>query len=88
MNFDCKKIKEDDLSCSFNCTIETEKCENFVGRAVVTHSGWAAIYDESFKFTCKKSLIINLPKRAYDYVIRIGIKKGNNFEAAEKKISC
>ncbi|MCM8807613.1 MAG: hypothetical protein NC926_06695 [Candidatus Omnitrophica bacterium] len=79
---------EDDFLCEFNCSIKTEKCGQFIGRIVVTHSGWAAIYDENFNFTCSSFLIVGLPKRNYNYVARIGIYDGKNFESTEKTVFC
>ena len=88
MDVNCEKILENDFLCKFNCSIKTEKCGMFMGRVVVTHSGWAAIYDKTFNFTCSTYLILDLPKRSYNYVIRVGIAEGKNFESAEKIIFC
>jgi len=84
----CKKILENQQSCVFNCSIITNKYENFFGRAIVTHSGWASIYDEVFNFTHTTSLLIELPKRNYNYVMRIGIKGEGSFDSIEQTLFC
>ena len=75
----CKKIYEND-TCVFNCSVNVGRnCLNrrFNGRFVVTHSGWAAIFDENFTFNCKTYFLIELPKRGYNYVMRGGVYDEN-----------
>ena len=87
----CKKIYEND-TCVFNCSVNVGRnCLNrrFNGRFVVTHSGWAAIFDENFTFNCKTYFLIELPKRGYNYVMRGGVYDENkDFGTVEEFLFC
>lgn len=88
IKFECIKVMENESSCIFNCTIDVKECRNMVGRIIVTHSGWAAIYDKVFNLTCPNYYEIELPKRNYNYVIRSGIYGKKVFGTAEEIIFC
>ncbi|MEM5831012.1 MAG: hypothetical protein QXO40_02315 [Candidatus Aenigmatarchaeota archaeon] len=89
INLSCDKMLDNELSCKFNCTINVERCDKLMGRVVITHSGWAAIYDNTFNLTCSSSFKVVLPRRNYNYVIRVGVYDDNeNFGTVEKTIMC
>jgi hypothetical protein len=84
----CEKIKETPQYCLFNCSVSLNKCGNFNGRIVVTHSGWAAVHDETLNFTCNTSFLLKLPKRDYNYIMRFGVKGAGGFDSKEEIIAC
>jgi len=84
----CDKIEETQQFCIFNCSVTLNKYGNFSGRIVVTHSGWAALYDEILNLTSNTSFSLKLPKRDYNYVMRFGVKGVDGFDSKEEIIFC
>jgi hypothetical protein len=84
----CEKIEETSHYCLFNCSVILNKYGNFSGRIVVTHSGWATLYDEILNFPSNNSFTLKLPKRYYNYIMRFGVKGVDGFDSKEEVIFC
>ena len=84
----CNEIYRNTSTCLFNCTIYSYIPEKISGRILITHSGWASIYDEVFNFSYSKSLLIDLPRRNYTYKIYGGAYNDEYFAGIEKSIKC
>ncbi len=74
IKMECKKIHEDGQICTFSCdfNVVSQKNKTTYIRFIVTHSTWAAIYDESFTVQTNKnnSHTITIPNREYTYVLK------------------
>lgn len=76
LNMSCEKLNTTELSCKYMCHIENLN-ESLEGRLIITHSGWAAIVDKNFQ---KNYVSFELPKRNFDYIVRVGtISKGKYY---------
>ena len=85
---DCKKIKNTEEYCLFNCTVKSD--EDSIGRIIVTHSVWAAIFDEEFNITKNqtKFIEIQLPRRDYTYYLRGGFYNEEKYGTLEGVLYC
>lgn len=88
VNFTCKKRELASAYCTFNCSFLTK--EDMIGRAIVTHSGWAAIFDEEFEVAKNqaKFLEIQLPRRNYTYYLRGAFYSEEHYGTLEKTLRC
>lgn len=87
---DCKKIKTGNLSCLFECNF-TAKCQNnFTGRIIALHSGWASIFDKKTKMRCDRENTMRawLPKRNYTYTLRGAFYDKEKYGVLKKMLRC
>jgi len=65
----CKKIEQTEDYCIFNCSFHTDS--KVKGRIIVTHTVWASIFEEDFEAK-DYSTLIKLPRRKFNYWMRVG----------------
>jgi hypothetical protein len=68
---------QDNTSCTFNCSIWQKNPSNEIvadsTRVIVLHSGWSAIFDETFEINGNRIIEITLPQREYCYLLNAGV---------------
>jgi len=92
--FICNKINESASKCAFNCSITPgyiaqDKIDDLKGRAIVYHSVWTAIFDETYDMQSKEKheFMIEVPKRNYFYTAIVSIYDVNGNVGVSNKIN-
>jgi predicted PurR-regulated permease PerM len=86
----CEEINSTELYCTFECSFSTNCPENFMGRIIVVHSGWVAIFDKKFEMKCNQNntVEIQLPKRGYSYILRGAFYDENEYGISKNVLIC
>jgi len=88
INYNCIRIIKNDRYCTFNCSFTSE--EDSIGRIIVSHTTFAAIYDKELNFTRYKTeyLNITIPNRDYLWLIRGGFFNEKHLGTLEGSLRC
>jgi hypothetical protein len=81
-------MKRTEDFCLFNCSFRVD--QNSKLRVIVTHTLYAAIFDEEFEVDANKSLsvLIDLPRRNYFYTLRLGAFNQKNYGVEGGHLRC
>jgi len=75
MKHNCKRIEQTENYCIFNCSFYSDS--EVKGRIIVTHTVWASIFEEDFEAK-DYSTLIKLPRRKFNYWMRVGFYSMKN----------
>jgi hypothetical protein len=84
----CERESVTEKYCVFKCSFFVN--EDSIGRVVVTHSAWGAIFDQEFnvKSNQTESIDIQLPRRYYTYYLKGGFYNQDKYGTWAGRLTC